>query len=81
MDYVAIGKRIRAYRKKIDLACALGVRTDDLIFEKKPPALRLQSWGLLVSGFRAVTGGRTVFLFRRPFRKRQRASSESDGLR
>lgn len=36
MDYAAIGKRIRAYRKKIDLACALGVRTDDLIFEKSP---------------------------------------------
>ena len=69
MDYAAIGKRIRAYRKKIDLsqeelaemvnistvhmshietgytklslpvlvdlACALGVRTDDLIFEKE----------------------------------------------
>lgn len=43
MDYAAIGKRIREYRKKIDLACALGVRTDDLIFEKQPPALRLQS--------------------------------------
>ena len=39
MDYAAIGKRIRAYRKKIDLACALGVRTDDLIFEKAAPSL------------------------------------------
>lgn len=39
MDYAAIGKRIRAYRKKIDLACALGVRTDDLIFEKEAPSL------------------------------------------
>lgn len=45
MDYAAIGKRIRAYRKKIDLSCALGVRTDDLIFEKKPPALRTAKLG------------------------------------
>ena len=60
MDYAAIGKRIRAHRKRlnlsqeelaemvhietgytklslpvlVDLACALGVRTDDLIFDK-----------------------------------------------
>ena len=68
MDYAAIGKRIRAYRKRlnlsqeelaemvnistvhmshietgytklslpvlVDLACALGVRTDDLIFDR-----------------------------------------------
>lgn len=69
MDYVAVGRRIRAQRKKlslsqeelaemvnistvhmshietgytklslpvlVDLACALGVRTDDLIFDKE----------------------------------------------
>ena len=55
MDYAAIGKRIRAHRKRLNLsqeelaemvnistvhiiknqvACALGVRTDDLIFDK-----------------------------------------------
>ena len=39
MDYAAIGKRIRAYRKKIDLSCALGVWTDDLIFEQAAPSL------------------------------------------
>lgn len=45
MDYAAIGKRIRAYRKKIDLACALGVRTDDLIFEKEAPSLAFAKLG------------------------------------
>ena len=77
MDYVGIGKRIRAQRYKldlsqeelaemvnisavhmshietgytklslpvlVDLACALGVRTDDLIFDKDTPA-RMSCW-------------------------------------
>lgn len=45
MDYAAIGKRIRAYRKKIDLSCALGVRTDDLIFEQAAPSLAFAKLG------------------------------------